>query len=89
MSSVDTCCSLFEGFSWKLVVCRFQQGLFGGLPSPEGVEVDFSGFQIDLGSDEPRNPIAVHEELMTQQIDRKSTRLNSSHTDISRMPSSA
>ena len=28
-------------------------------------------------------------EFDTQVIDRKSTRLNSSHTDISRMPSSA
>ena len=28
-------------------------------------------------------------EVETERIDRKSTRLNSSHTDISRMPSSA
>ena len=27
--------------------------------------------------------------LLDNQVDRKSTRLNSSHTDISRMPSSA
>ena len=32
----------------------------------------------------------VHDvERMTDRLDRKSTRLNSSHTDISRMPSSA
>ena len=34
------------------------------------------------GGEAPRKP-------GVQQVDRKSTRLNSSHTDISRMPSSA
>ena len=32
---------------------------------------------------------ALYENLSTDALDRKSTRLNSSHTDISRMPSSA
>ena len=31
----------------------------------------------------------LKEEVYKANIDRKSTRLNSSHTDISRMPSSA
>ena len=33
--------------------------------------------------------IEVAEDLEETELDRKSTRLNSSHTDISRMPSSA
>ena len=33
--------------------------------------------------------LAMENTLFNQSIDRKSTRLNSSHTDISRMPSSA
>ena len=39
--------------------------------------------------DEPELNYAVVEEYPTADRDRKSTRLNSSHTDISRMPSSA
>ena len=35
------------------------------------------------------NEVVPHEELIERALDRKSTRLNSSHTDISRMPSSA
>ena len=31
----------------------------------------------------------MEQQLQQERIDRKSTRLNSSHTDISRMPSSA
>ena len=34
-------------------------------------------------------PPTTEKETLTQMKDRKSTRLNSSHTDISRMPSSA
>ena len=33
--------------------------------------------------------LRIYDVLMTYLADRKSTRLNSSHTDISRMPSSA
>ena len=36
-----------------------------------------------------RQTLARIEELAKEYRDRKSTRLNSSHTDISRMPSSA
>ena len=69
MTSVIPYCSLFEGFRWKLVGSRFQQGLVGRLSSPKGVEVDVSGPQIDFGSDEPMKPIAVDEELVTQHAD--------------------
>ena len=48
------------------------------------------------GADEGLKPLAVavldaggHTTAFARQEDRKSTRLNSSHTDISRMPSSA
>ena len=36
-----------------------------------------------------RNELNAPLQLIGQVLDRKSTRLNSSHTDISRMPSSA
>ena len=39
--------------------------------------------------DAPADEGSVHLETSVRQADRKSTRLNSSHTDISRMPSSA
>ena len=37
----------------------------------------------------PVHMVVDHYENFEQNLDRKSTRLNSSHTDISRMPSSA
>ena len=38
---------------------------------------------------DPIETLKAAEELVKKGLDRKSTRLNSSHTDISRMPSSA
>ena len=38
---------------------------------------------------EEKLPELNEQDLLDLNIDRKSTRLNSSHTDISRMPSSA
>ena len=43
--------------------------------------------EVCLNNFEPR--ISVQNVIVSEDIDRKSTRLNSSHTDISRMPSSA
>ena len=42
--------------------------------------------QLELGG---KDPLYVTNDIADIQSDRKSTRLNSSHTDISRMPSSA
>ena len=44
--------------------------------------------RVKIGGD---NPVAVQSmtNTDTRDVDRKSTRLNSSHTDITRMPSSA
>ena len=39
--------------------------------------------------DEPINEVVLAQIIERPTEDRKSTRLNSSHTDISRMPSSA
>ena len=41
------------------------------------------------GVDEPYAIVQLYRNNETEPKDRKSTRLNSSHTDISRMPSSA
>ena len=43
----------------------------------------------EIWTDELKSKIYVIAEKMVELEDRKSTRLNSSHTDISRMPSSA
>ena len=43
-------------------------------------EIDDALFQLE---------ISLMESDVATEVDRKSTRLNSSHTDISRMPSSA
>ena len=51
-----------------------------------GVKTGFNqAFVIDLKTKEQ----LIKEDPKSSEIDRKSTRLNSSHTDISRMPSSA
>ena len=52
----------------------------------EFVMLNFSGEQSDFVR---LNNNRVRQAGNVRQIDRKSTRLNSSHTDISRMPSSA
>ena len=44
---------------------------------------------LKLKAEHPDAKIVAHPECKPQILDRKSTRLNSSHTDISRMPSSA
>ena len=57
-------------------------------------------YPYDMGEDDPRGLLAEVKRLSAKdrklieggnaaRLDRKSTRLNSSHTDISRMPSSA
>ena len=45
--------------------------------------------QIEVDSVESEGTIAAPAKLMLDSLDRKSTRLNSSHNVISRMPSSA
>ena len=44
---------------------------------------------LAAGADQVAAAIAAEAAHRGQAVDRKSTRLNSSHTDISRMPSSA
>ena len=55
-----------------------------------------SSYQYLFADFEPRNlsynaqaAVDIDTHLVVENQDRKSTRLNSSHTDISRMPSSA
>ena len=45
--------------------------------------------QLKALKTEPRGSKSVDSLMAAEREDRKSTRLNSSHTDISRMPSSA
>ena len=51
-------------------------------------EVAAIGEKTKVDKEEPKKEEAAQEETQ-EDVDRKSTRLNSSHTDISRMPSSA
>ena len=72
--------ALAEAGAILQVRCRNQEVL-GCLPLPE--ELALTG--IDCGV---RHAMA-DQKYLDARTDRKSTRLNSSHTDISRMPSSA
>ena len=55
------------------------------------VVFDRTGLQIAALLDEPvgKQTLVLRSFFVSRALDRKSTRLNSSHTDISRMPSSA
>ena len=56
------------------------------------IDGDFQTFALDIGSIEYDAFIEAdgqYDYVLNLSADRKSTRLNSSHTDISRMPSSA
>ena len=59
------------------------------------LEMDYKAgdkLKIDIWEKQTRHGttmLSLKEDNFTKKLDRKSTRLNSSHTDISRMPSSA
>ena len=60
-----------------------------GLEKVEAGQLIEAELDLVLGND-ITSPVAIHEmDKMTVDTDRKSTRLNSSHNVISRMPSSA
>ena len=52
-------------------------------------ELMFTGVEDDLKQTNVTQPAIFLHSVILAKLDRKSTRLNSSHTDISRMPSSA
>ena len=58
-----------------------------------GVEDELAKSGIECvtydSKDDANTQMSNAQDAITKQVDRKSTRLNSSHTDISRMPSSA
>ena len=49
----------------------------------------YAYLQADYDCHYVQNPLHAIKRLLAGHIDRKSTRLNSSHTTVSRMPSSA
>ena len=55
----------------------------------EVVAMDLLLTQVEKAAGLPQGHIGIEAQIETTRGDRKSTRLNSSHTDISRMPSSA
>ena len=68
-----------------------ESGLF--VIKPSGVEYDKLTPEdmvvVDLNGNKVEGRYNPSSDTPTHVVDRKSTRLNSSHTDISRMPSSA
>ena len=47
------------------------------------------GIELDVQLTKDGIPVVIHDETIDRVTDRKSTRLNSSHSSVSRMPSSA
>ena len=60
-----------------------------GLHSGAAVVMTVRAAPADHGIVFHRNDVASHADILARWEDRKSTRLNSSHLDLSRMPSSA
>ena len=54
------------------------QSVYGKLPD-----------NVRLGRERLGRPLSLAEKILVNHLDRKSTRLNSSHSSVSRMPSSA
>ena len=63
------------------VVIQGQYAFVGHQHGPDGTTI------LDISN--PRDPKVVQKIMLDNPIDRKSTRLNSSHSQQSRMPSSA
>ena len=59
------------------------------LDDPEVSDASYDRLMLELRELEAAHPELVTADSPTQRVDRKSTRLNSSHTMTSRMPSSA
>ena len=68
----------WQEFAWHLT-------LIGGLAKTYGYLIDY--FVLEMNDDTFSHMGLIYNSI--RKGDRKSTRLNSSHTDISRMPSSA
>ena len=91
MDGKDKYNALQIGFSQKKSVKKPQQGLFKKLGVPENlrwlrevrVKSEEEQSQVEMDDMKPGQEIKVGD------VDRKSTRLNSSHSAKSRMPSSA
>ena len=77
-------------FALAMVVCMALAGV--GRPAGAASETSRRGIQVEDAWIRPPNKLSPEADAFFTIInltDRKSTRLNSSHTDISRMPSSA
>ena len=76
------------------VMAQAVQELYPGTQVTIGPAIE-DGFYYDFAREEAFTPADLKKieqrmhEIVKRDLDRKSTRLNSSHTDISRMPSSA
>ena len=64
-------------------------GALHGVPLTIKVNVDTAGHATTDGGGAQKDTIAATDSPLVAHLDRKSTRLNSSHSSVSRMPSSA
>ena len=68
-ASVTTSRSLFERLPWKGIRYFFQERLIGRLASLQGEEANLVCSQIDLGSDEAVQPVAIDVERVSEEAD--------------------
>ena len=68
----------------QIIRSNGREEAFQDLKTIKAVEIEFGEILPEWLVDHPEKEINI-----ARGVDRKSTRLNSSHTDISRMPSSA
>ena len=101
LRSVPASASKYQGlkeWGWYLDDLQQWKSLLGRMEPTKALEIGaFDGISANLMLDElfpnPQSEIHCIDPFLpdptTPQVDRKSTRLNSSHSDLSRMPSSA
>ena len=78
--------SIFDFVRWLDATIDHERGLESGAPEVHSDVIQLLTIHMSKGAEWDH---VVIPGIVEKQLDRKSTRLNSSHTDISRMPSSA
>ena len=84
---------LCQGKNYHIPLAFYEENLYSCQEIREAISRQIRGGQVCDGASRTlkscRQDIEKEERAMREKADRKSTRLNSSHSSISRMPSSA